>query len=212
MGDEAVDSGLYAPAVERALGILEHLARHPSGLTLSDLSAQLELPKNAVFRITNTLRERGYLARDGRTMRFTLTEKLVRGSQPRAEKKGLIPAYGHRRGTGIQLIPGDSAAAQKTLARSVWKYAVVGTVLFAVTHFLLMAPSSALAAVLMFYALRYATRSDRTAMWLALLYAFGTPVFFRTGFLNHNVMLGHIAFAGFLAIWNPGGTCATSSP
>jgi DNA-binding IclR family transcriptional regulator len=90
MADEAVDSGLYAPAVERALEILEHLARHPSGLTLSDLSAQLELPKNAVFRITNTLRERGYLARDGRTMRFTLTEKLVRVSQPRVEKKGLI--------------------------------------------------------------------------------------------------------------------------
>lgn len=90
MAEEAVDSGLYAPAVERALEILEHLARHASGLTLSDLSAQLELPKNAVFRITNTLRERGYLARDGRTMRFTLTEKLVRVSQPRVEKKGLI--------------------------------------------------------------------------------------------------------------------------
>ncbi len=41
-------------------------------------------------------------------------------------------------------------------------------------------------------------------MWLALLYAFGTPVFFRTGFLNHNLMLGHIAFAGFLAMWDPG--------
>ena len=90
MADEAVDSGLYAPAVERALEILECLARHPSGLTLSDLSARLELPKNAVFRITNTLRERGYLARDGRTLRFSLTDKLVRVSQPRVEKKGLI--------------------------------------------------------------------------------------------------------------------------
>lgn len=88
--EEAVDSGLYSPAVGRALEILEHLARHASGLTLSELSAQLELPKNAVFRITNTLRDRGYLARDGRTMRFTLTEKLLRVSQPRVEKKGLI--------------------------------------------------------------------------------------------------------------------------
>jgi glycosyltransferase involved in cell wall biosynthesis len=72
-----------------------------------------------------------------------------------------------------------------------------------VTHFLLMAPSSALGAVLVFYALRWTTLSDRRALWLALLYAFGTPVFFRTGFLNHNLMLGHIAFAGFLALWNP---------
>jgi hypothetical protein len=56
----------------------------------------------------------------------------------------------------------------------------------------------------MFYLLRLLFKSDRTAVWLALLYAFGTPVFFRTGFLNHNLMLGHIAFAGFVTMWNPG--------
>jgi hypothetical protein len=67
----------------------------------------------------------------------------------------------------------------------------------------LMAPSSALGVVLMYLLLRQVLRTDRTALWLALLYAFGTPVFFRTGFLNHNLMLGHIAFAGFLAVWNP---------
>ena len=67
-----------------------------------------------------------------------------------------------------------------------------------------MAPSSALGVVLMFLTLRAVLGGrDRTAMWLSLLYAFGTPVFFRTGFLNHNLMLGHIAFAGFLAAWNP---------
>lgn len=67
-----------------------------------------------------------------------------------------------------------------------------------------MAPSSALAAVLMFFLLRCLLHSDRTALALAVLYAFGTPVFFRTGYLNHNLMLGHIAFAGFVALWNPG--------
>ena len=40
--------------------------------------------------------------------------------------------------------------------------------------------------------------------WLALLYAFGTPVFFRTGFINHNMILGHFTFVAFLAMWNPG--------
>ena len=79
-----------------------------------------------------------------------------------------------------------------------------------VTHFLLMAPSSAAAVVLIFFAMRWILGSDRLAMWLALLYAFGTPVFFRTGFLNHNLMLGHIAFAGFLAMWNPGRSVALS--
>jgi hypothetical protein len=68
-----------------------------------------------------------------------------------------------------------------------------------------MAPSSALGVVTMFFVLRLLFGSDRTALWLALLYAFGTPVFFRTGYLNQNMMLGHIAFLGFLALWNPWG-------
>lgn len=66
-----------------------------------------------------------------------------------------------------------------------------------------MAPASALAAVVMFFLLRFLFQSDKVALGLSLLYAFGTPVFFRTGFLNHNLMLGQIAFMGFLALWNP---------
>jgi hypothetical protein len=67
-----------------------------------------------------------------------------------------------------------------------------------------MAPICALGAVLMFYVLRRVFHSDRVGFWLALLYAFGTPVFFRAGFLNQNMILGHFAFAGFLVLWNPG--------
>jgi hypothetical protein len=67
-----------------------------------------------------------------------------------------------------------------------------------------MAPVSALGVVVMFYLLRRVLGSDRAAFWLALLYGFGTPVFFRTGYLNHNLLLGHFAFMGFLALWNPG--------
>lgn len=74
-----------------------------------------------------------------------------------------------------------------------------------VMQVLCMAPSSALGVVTMFLVLQRVLHSERTALWLALLYAFGTPVFFRTGYLNHNLMLGHIAFWGFLLIWNPFG-------
>jgi hypothetical protein len=69
-----------------------------------------------------------------------------------------------------------------------------------------MAPISALGVVAMFYLLRRIFGSDRTGLWLALLYAIGTPVFFRTGFLNHNMILGHVSFMGFLAMWNAGGS------
>jgi len=70
---------------------------------------------------------------------------------------------------------------------------------------LCMAPVSALGVVAMFFLLRHIFLSDRSAFWLSILYAFGTPVFFRTGYLNHNLMLGHFVLMGFLALWNPGG-------
>jgi len=73
-----------------------------------------------------------------------------------------------------------------------------------------MAPISALGVVSMFYLLRNILGSARAGLWLALLFAFGTPVFFRTGYLNHNMMLGHFAFMGFLAMWNPDGVFRSS--
>ena len=82
------DSATFSPGVDRALEILELLGNEP--LTLSELSARLGFPKNAVFRITNTLKARGYLARDEKTLKFRLTDKLLRVSQPRVERKGLI--------------------------------------------------------------------------------------------------------------------------
>ena len=73
-----------------------------------------------------------------------------------------------------------------------------------VMQLMCMAPVSALGVVCMFFLLGQLFNSDRIGLWLSLLYAFGTPVFFRTGFLNHNMMLGHFAFMGFVTMWNPG--------
>ena len=63
-----------------------------------------------------------------------------------------------------------------------------------------MAPVSALAVAGMFLVLRKVFASDRLALWLALLFAFGTPVFFRTGFLNHNLLVGYAGGGGFVAL------------
>jgi DNA-binding IclR family transcriptional regulator len=87
--DLAIDSSTYSPGAGRTIEILEHLAASPTGLTLAELSTQLELPKNAVFRITNTLRERGYLTRDDSTLKFTLTERLLELGQPRPGRRTL---------------------------------------------------------------------------------------------------------------------------
>jgi len=80
------------PAVDRALDILERLREADRGQTLSELSAALHLPKNAVFRITQTLLARGYLARDPATMRFELTRRLLELGQPRIGRVPLVDA------------------------------------------------------------------------------------------------------------------------
>jgi DNA-binding IclR family transcriptional regulator len=65
------------PAVDRALNILELLARHPEGLRMREIADNLGLPANSVFRLTGTLEERGYLLREGEDMRYRLSRKLL---------------------------------------------------------------------------------------------------------------------------------------
>lgn len=72
-----------------------------------------------------------------------------------------------------------------------------------VTQAFLMAPLSALSAVVMFLVLARLTGSVRASAILALLYAFATPVFYRTAQLNHNLLLGHVAFFAFVLLWRP---------
>lgn len=78
-----------APAVDRAFDILEAVAAHPDGLTLSELSAQLDLPKNAVFRITRSLTARGYVQRHEETLRFQLTGRLLQLARPTGPSRTL---------------------------------------------------------------------------------------------------------------------------
>jgi len=65
------------PALDRALTILELLAKHPEGMRMREIAEKLDLPSNSVFRITGVLEERGYLLREGEDMRYTLSRKLL---------------------------------------------------------------------------------------------------------------------------------------
>ena len=80
----------------------------------------------------------------------------------------------------------------------------------AVMHVGLMAPLGALAAVVVFGFARAVVRDDRWALGVALLYAFVTPIFFRSAFLNQNAILAHCTLFSFLALvgtrgWGIGG-------
>jgi hypothetical protein len=73
----------------------------------------------------------------------------------------------------------------------------------AVTQAFAMAPLSALSAALMFLVLASRIPSPRAAVALAFLYAVATPIFYRTAQLNHNVLVAHCAFFGFVLLWRP---------
>jgi hypothetical protein len=68
-------------------------------------------------------------------------------------------------------------------------------------------PLGALATAALFLFLRVRLRDERAALWLALLFAFGTPVFFRSAFLNQNLVLAYGTLFAFLALtWPADGT------
>lgn len=73
----------------------------------------------------------------------------------------------------------------------------------AVMQAFLMAPLSALGAVVMFFILQSLTKSLWTALFLSVLYAFATPVFYRTAQLSQNLLIADFALFAFALLWQP---------
>lgn len=71
------NSKYHVPNLERALVIIEHLSKRPAGLTASELTEQLKIPRNSIFRITSTLVDYNYLLRDEVTKKYQLSQKLL---------------------------------------------------------------------------------------------------------------------------------------
>lgn len=70
-----------------------------------------------------------------------------------------------------------------------------------VTQVFCMAPLSAFSAVVMFNVFIWLGMSRRISCVLAFLYGFGTPVLFRTAYLNQNLMVGIFSLFAFVLIW-----------
>ena len=71
----------------------------------------------------------------------------------------------------------------------------------AITTVFLMAPLCALFGVLIFNVLRWRQVEQGRAIWLSLLFVFGTPIFYRAATLNHNLMFAFATFGAFLLLW-----------
>lgn len=75
-----------------------------------------------------------------------------------------------------------------------------------------MAPLAGLSAVVMFRLLAASMASHSAAAVLALLYAFATPVLFRSGQLNQNLMVAHLGLFAFALLWRPGDKAISVPP
>ncbi|MEI5678568.1 MULTISPECIES: IclR family transcriptional regulator [unclassified Mesorhizobium] len=62
---------------DRALSIIELLARNADGLHLSDIAERLGLPRSGTHRLLNDLRENGYVRQEHERGIYTLTVKLA---------------------------------------------------------------------------------------------------------------------------------------
>lgn len=85
-----INADALAPSTDRTFALLELLSQYPDGLTIAEITRQLRVSQNSVFRITKTLEARGYLSRRDRDKRYTLTDKLLRIAQPKAGGKNLV--------------------------------------------------------------------------------------------------------------------------
>lgn len=82
------DSKYHVPNLERALHIFQLLADKPRGMTQKEMIDALEISKNSVYRITETLINHGYIARDEPTRRYFLTRKMMTlGSTAMGDRK-----------------------------------------------------------------------------------------------------------------------------
>src|SRR5262245_62132272 len=64
-------------SVERALSILEAVGQRPAGMTNSEISRRLDMPKSSASYILRVLERRGYLQRDGESGRYRLGLSLL---------------------------------------------------------------------------------------------------------------------------------------
>jgi DNA-binding IclR family transcriptional regulator len=65
-----------APALERGLTILEALAKSRNGLTLSQITRYLHLPKSSVFILLRTFEQFGYLYRDPSSGKYSVSLRI----------------------------------------------------------------------------------------------------------------------------------------
>ena len=82
----------------------------------------------------------------------------------------------------------------------------------AIMQAFVMSPISALSVVLIFYILLNLTKNVKSSVFLALLFAFATPIFYRTAQLNQNALLASFTLFSFVLLWRTGSARISKKP
>ncbi|MEO0413769.1 MAG: IclR family transcriptional regulator [Verrucomicrobiota bacterium] len=110
----AINPESSSPRTDRTVAILELLAQFPLGASIADLTRELGISQNSVFRITGTLHERGYLHRRESDKKFVLSNKLFDLSRPQVNQKSLaVCAY-----EALKILSAQTGETSQLLVRS----------------------------------------------------------------------------------------------
>ncbi len=98
------------PALERSLAILEVLAQSKGGLTLSQLTRYLNLPKSSVYCLLRTFEENGYLFKQTSSGKYRLTTRLsdlarcaLNGMSLREKARPFLKSLSEQTGIAVHL-------------------------------------------------------------------------------------------------------------
>jgi len=84
----------HSPAVQRAIAVLDALARSGDGLTLSALARATSEPKSTLHAVLATLVEAGLLVRDEATKRYRLGPHILTLAGAYARQSDVLRAFG----------------------------------------------------------------------------------------------------------------------
>ncbi len=84
----------HVPAAERTIRVLELLAAAPQGLTATELTARLAIPRSALFALLNTLKAMGYVEQSNPRGPYRAGPRLQALHQPRPlQANTLVSAF-----------------------------------------------------------------------------------------------------------------------
>ena len=90
MADRARSTDYSAPALDKALDILELLADEATGLTQTEIADRVGRNVSQIYRVLATLERRGYLTRDDRSGRYVLSMALFDLAHRHPPLRGLV--------------------------------------------------------------------------------------------------------------------------